>query len=30
MSVGALGLALLVGIVVLIVLAHSLSVAAHD
>jgi len=30
MSVGALGLALLVGIVVIIVLAHSLSVAAHD
>jgi hypothetical protein len=30
MSVGALGLALLVGLVVVIVLVHSLSAAAHD
>ncbi len=30
MSVGALGLALLIGLVVVIVLVHSLSAAAHD
>jgi len=30
LSVGALGLAMLTGIVVAVVLAHSLSVAAHD
>ena len=30
MSVGALGLAMLVGLVVVIVLVHSLSIAAHD
>ncbi|MBK5189720.1 MAG: DUF4149 domain-containing protein, partial [Gemmatimonadaceae bacterium] len=30
MSVGALGLAMLIGIVVAVVLAHSLSVVAHD
>ncbi|HEY2898812.1 MAG TPA: DUF4149 domain-containing protein [Gemmatimonadaceae bacterium] len=30
MSVGALGLAMLVGLVVIIVLVHSLSAAAHD
>jgi hypothetical protein len=30
MSVGALGLAMLTGIVVVVVLAHSLSVAAND
>jgi uncharacterized protein DUF4149 len=30
MSVGALGLAMLVGLVVVIVLVHTLSVAAHD
>lgn len=30
LSVGALGLAMLMGIMVAVVLAHSLSVAAHD
>jgi len=30
MSVGALGLAMLAGVIVLIVLAHSLTLVAHD